>query len=91
MLEYIGSKIMKMIDNKFNVNYNNNFKLIEETKEYGHYKPILDTVKNILDIKYDLDKVFICPRNNYLSKILNYENTKTLQIKDLDDMINKIW
>ena len=91
ILEYVGSEIMKKIDEKFNVNYNNNnFKLVEETKEYGHYKPIVGSVKNILDIQYNLDKVFICSRKEYLSKIINYENTGR-PVKDLDDLRSKLW
>lgn len=89
MLEHVGSEIMKKIDKKFNVNYNNNFKLIKETKEYGHYKPIVDCVKNILGIQYDLDKVFICPRKEYLAKIIIYENIGR-HVKDLDDLKIKL-
>ena len=92
LLEYVGSEIMKKIDTKFNVNYINNFKLVEETMEYGHYKPIVDYIKNILDIKYNLDKIFICSRKEYLSKIINYENSVTNNpVKDLTDMRSKLW
>ena len=90
ILEYIGSEIMKKINEKFNVNYNNNnFKLVEETKEYGHYKPIQDSIKNMLDIKYDLDKVFICPRKEYLKKIIICENIGK-PVKDLADLRGKL-
>lgn len=92
ILEHIGSEIMKKINEKFEINYNNKFKLLKEPKEYGHYKPIQDEVKNILDIKYDLDKIFICSRKEYLSKIINYENSTTnIPVKDLTDMRSILW
>lgn len=91
MLEYIGSEIIKKINDKFNISYKrNNFKLLEDTKEYGHYKPITNAVKDILDIKYNLDNIFICSRKEYLSKIINHEKTG-IYVKDLDDMKKKLW
>ena len=83
---------MKKIDSQVHVNYNNNnFKLVEEPKEYGHYKPIVNCIKNILEIEFDLDNVFICSRKEYLSKIINYENNNKISVKDLDDMRSKLW
>jgi len=91
MLEYIGSEIMIKINDKFNITYKgNNVKLLEDTKEYGHYTPITNMVKDLLDIQYNLDHIFICSRKEYLSKIINYEKTGS-HIKDLDDMKAKLW
>jgi hypothetical protein len=60
--------------------------LSKETKEYGHYKPINNNVKKILNIQYDLDKIFICNRKKYLKNILEYENSGKRAIIDLTDM-----
>jgi len=56
--------------------------------EWGHYKPIKDSVKNTLKIEYDLDKVFLCNRESYLNVILDNE-TKQKKIVDLDDLRSK--
>ena len=45
----------------------------------------------VLKINYDVDKIFICKRKDYLEKIINYENNGTLKIKDLDDMKEKLF
>jgi len=87
MLEYIGSEIMKIINNKFKINYNKTKpKLIKNTLEYGHYKPIINNIKELLNIEYDLDEIFITSRTEYLTKILIYESINNEIIKDLDDM-----
>jgi len=91
MLEYIGSEIMKKINSKIEINYNmKSLKLSKDVKEYGHYKPMLTSMKNILGINYDLDNVFIWSRKEYLKKILEYEKTGKVAIKDLDDMKVKL-
>lgn len=92
ILEYIGVEIMKKINTRFDINYTKTIpEMIQEPCEYGHYKPILSDIKKILGIEYDLDKVFICSRNEYLYKILNYENNQNDPIKDLSDMRVKLW
>tara|TARA_B110000971_G_scaffold221756_1_gene270397 strand:- start:202 stop:6702 length:6501 start_codon:yes stop_codon:yes gene_type:complete len=90
LLEYLGGQIMIKINNKFNINYKKSFKMVEETHEYGHYKPIINFVKDSLKIKYNLDKIFICSRKEYLSKIINYD-TKGPVVKDLTDLKIKLW
>tara|TARA_B110000211_G_scaffold231019_1_gene291745 strand:- start:2269 stop:3111 length:843 start_codon:yes stop_codon:yes gene_type:complete len=92
ILEYIGSEIMKKIDKKFDINYNEKkSNLVKNCLEYGHYKPIQDNIKKILNIEYDLDKVFLCSRKEYITKILTYENENNKAIKDLTDMKLKFW
>jgi hypothetical protein len=89
MLEYISTQIIKKIGNGFNIKYNeSNFKLKTELFEWGHYKPIKDSVKNTLKIEYDLDKVFLCNRESYLNVILDNE-AKQKKIVDLDDLCSK--
>lgn len=43
-------------------------------KEYGHFKPIVDTVASTLGIQYDLDSYFIHRREKYLRRITAYES-----------------
>ena len=89
MLEYVARQIIQKIQVSFDIIYNqSNFQLKQEILEYGHYKPIQNNIKNILKIEYDLDKVFICNRNEYLHTVLNNE-IKHQPIIDLDDMRNK--
>jgi hypothetical protein len=89
MLEYIAKKIIEKISLKFNINYNTiNYKLNNELLEWGHYKPIQDTIKEALNLNYDLDKVFLCSREKYLNVIIENEEKKQ-KIIDLDDLYNK--
>lgn len=87
MLEYIGSEIMKKLNEKFDISYNmKSLKLVKEVEEYGHYKPIQDDIKVHLGLKYDIDKIFIWSRSEYLQKILSYEKKGKFPVKDLDHM-----
>jgi len=87
MLEYIGSEIMKKLNEKFDISYNmKSLKLVKEVEEYGHYKPIQDDIKVHLGLKYDIDKIFIWSRSEYLQKILSYEKRGKFPVKDLDHM-----
>jgi hypothetical protein len=89
MLEYISTQIIKKIGKCFDISYNeSNFKLKTDLFEWGHYKPIKDSVKNTLKMEYDLDKVFLCNRESYLNVILDNE-TKQKKIVDLDDLRSK--
>lgn len=89
LYEYIGNKIILKIKDEYNIQYNeNNYKLQSCTCEYGHYKPILDDVKKKLNIQYDLDKIFICSRKQYIDTVLDAE-LKQDNIKDLDDFRSK--
>ena len=89
IIEYVGSKLLQLIEKKNDIIVKKSeFSLLKETNEYGHYKPIKDSVKTILNITYDLDKVFICDRKTYLEKILEYEVSENRNIKDLDDMLH---
>ena len=91
ILEYIGIEIMKKIQTKYNIEYNEKkLNLVKDIMEYGHYKPIKNDIKKKLNIKYDLDKVFIWSRKEYLYKILNYEKYGNKKIKDLDEMKLKL-
>lgn len=88
MLEYVAKEILTKIKSRFEekINYTeNNNKLDEEPREYGHYKPIKDYVAKILGLKFNLDKVFTCKRREYLETVIDIENSKT-KIKDLDHM-----
>lgn len=93
IINFIGKQIIKKIKTYFNFIEYSEFDniLIKEPKEYGHYKPIINNVKKLLNINYDLDKIFICSRKDYLYKIINYEDTNTINIKDLDDMKIKLF
>lgn len=93
MIEYIADKILEIILTKYELKVNSRkIILIKTPKEYGHYKPICDEVKNILNLDYNLDSIFICSRKDYLEKILDYDNNKNnVPIKDLDDMMIKIF
>jgi hypothetical protein len=86
ILEYIGIELIKKINEKYNLKMITTMNLSKETKEYGHYKPINNNVKKILNIQYDLDKIFICNRKKYLKNILEYENSGKRSILDLNDM-----
>ena len=89
MLEYIASKIIEKICTKLDIKYNKfNFKLHQEVFEWGHYKPIKNTIKDALNLEYDLDKVFICSREKYLSIVIDNEK-KQQKIIDLDDFYKK--
>lgn len=89
MLEYVATQIIKKISNQFDITYNQEtFKLKEDIFEWGHYKPIKNYVKKILNLKYNLDNIFLCSREKYLNMILNIEETKQ-KIIDLDDFRNK--
>ena len=89
ILEYIASQIIEKICPEFDVTYNkSNFKLKPDLFEWGHYKPITNSVKNALNLEYNLDKVFLCSREKYLNIIL-YNETKQQKIVDLDDLRKK--
>ena len=92
MLEYIGKQLITKIKDKYDIiTYNyTNYSLKKDTYEYGHYKPITNTIKDILELEYNLDTLFICDRYNYLYTILDNENKKQ-EIKDLDDMKVKLF
>jgi len=87
IIEYIGRLLIyKLINIDKNILYNEyEFPLQEDIQEYGHYKPIINEIKNVLGIKYDLDKVFLCSRKVYITTVNNIENNK-IKIKDLDHM-----
>ena len=89
MLEYIATQIIEKICQQNDIGYNkSNFKLKKELFEWGHYKPIKKDVKNKLNLEYDLDKIFLCSRDEYLNKIIDNEEFKT-KIIDLDDLRKK--
>ena len=91
MLEYIGKQIINKIKNKYDINYkDNHYSLKIDIYEYGHYKPITNNIKDILELEYNLDTIFICDRYNYIYNILNNEDIKQ-EIKDLDDMKVKLF
>ena len=89
MLEYIATQIIQKIRNHYDIIYNeSNFKLKQNMFEWGHYKPIKNHVKNVLNLEYNLDNVFLCSREKYLNMILDIEE-KQQKIVDLDDLRNK--
>tara|TARA_B110000208_G_scaffold190624_1_gene254979 strand:- start:973 stop:2715 length:1743 start_codon:yes stop_codon:yes gene_type:complete len=89
ILEYIATQIIEKIDQCFDITYNkSNFNLKQDLFEWGHYKPIRNSVKRALKLEYDLDKVFLCNREKYLNVILDNE-TKQHKIVDLDDLRSK--
>ena len=89
ILEYIATQIIKKIQKNFDIIYNeSNFKLQQDIFEWGHYKPIKNYVKNVLNLEYNLDNVFLCNREKYLNMILDIEE-KQQKIVDLDDLRNK--
>jgi hypothetical protein len=89
ILEYIATQIIEKIDQCFDITYNkSNFNLKQDLFEWGHYKPIRNSVKRALKLEYDLDKVFLCNREKYLNVILDNE-TKQHKIVDLDDLRKK--
>ena len=91
MLEYIGAQLIRKIKDKYDIKYtDNNYILKQDIYEYGHYKPITNIMKEILELEYNLDTIFICDRYNYIYTILNNEDKKQ-DIKDLDDMKLKLF
>lgn len=89
ILEYIATQIIEKIDQGFDITYNkSNFNLKKDLFEWGHYKPMRNSVKRALKLEYDLDKVFLCNREKYLNVILDNE-TKHQKIVDLDDLRSK--
>ena len=91
MIEYIGKQIIYKIKEKYDIYYKENYYTLKsELYEYGHYKPIIDSIKNILELEYNVDTIFICDRYNYIYNILNNENNKQ-DIIDLDDMKVKLF
>lgn len=89
ILEYIATQIINKISQDFDITYNKtNFNLNPDLFEWGHYKPIINSVKNALKLEYDLDKVFLCNREKYLNVILDNER-KQQKIVDLDDLRKK--
>lgn len=90
LIEYVGNEIMKLIQVHCPlVHISSKLILKNDLYEYGHYKPINDSVKTILNIEYDIDKIFVCSRENYLYNILKHEETNIL-IQNLDDMKVKL-
>lgn len=88
ILEYIATQIIEKISKDFDITYKSTFKLTQELFEWGHYKPVKNSVKTALSLKYDLDKVFLCSREKYLNVILDNE-TNQQKIVDLDDLCKK--
>ena len=88
MLEFVAQEILKKIKHNFSNEFHyiiNETNLLEEPKEYGHYKPIQEYVAKLLGLEYNLDTVFICDRRDYLRIILEIEDSKKM-VKDLEDM-----
>jgi len=88
-IDFISNGIIKLISNKFDLKFTEKELILKsDIIEYGHFKPIQSNVKNILNIEYDLDKVFICSRYDYFYNILSYESDDSNNnIIDLDDMM----
>lgn len=85
-INYIGHEIMKLIQKKYiNVTIKHNIKLNNTPYEGGHFKPIKNKIKEVLNINYDFDKVFFCSRKKYLSTILNHEKSD-ICINNLEHM-----
>ena len=92
ILEHVAKEILSLISKRYDIKYSKKTpELKKDILEYGHYKPIMNFVKEVLNIKYDLDKVFICSRKDFLWKIINYEENAKIKLKDLDDMREKLW
>ena len=91
MIEFVGYEIIKIIMKKYELTYNGTLILKEDIYEYGHFKPIQNKIIEYLKIEYDLDKIFICSRYNYLQKILEYELNDNKDIIDLDHMKKEIF
>jgi len=81
ILQFIAYQIIEKINeihplaNKFKYSLQN---IIES----GHFKPITNTVKQILNLEYDLDSYYRVSRKDYLTKILEYDNNENLNIND---------
>jgi hypothetical protein len=66
-IEFIGNNIIKLISNKFDLKFTEKELILKSNiSEYGHFKPIQSKIKTFLNIKYDLDKIFICSRLSIL-------------------------
>lgn len=89
-ISYTGNELMKLIKSYFSeVEISFKLELKQNTYEHGHYKPIKDYVKKILNIEYDIDKVFVCSRYHYITTILNHEESDIF-IDNLDTMKEKL-
>lgn len=88
-IKFISNGIIKLISNKFDLKFTEKELILKsDTIEYGHFKPIQSNVKKILNIEYNLDKIFICSRYDYFYNILSYESDDSNNdIIDLDDMM----
>jgi hypothetical protein len=91
ILEFIASQIiekineMHPIDNKFKYS-------LQITIESGHFKPITNTVKKILNLEYDLDSYYRVSRKDYLTKILEYDNNiNNGNIEDYNEFYKKVF
>lgn len=83
--DYIAYEIIEII--KGYIPINNNFLVTYSNKKnFGHYSPINDKMKEIMGLEYDLDTYFIVSRKTYLSAILNYEeNTDNSFVDNYND------
>lgn len=61
--------------------------------EHGHYRLIKDCVRDVLNIKYDLDQSYMISRKKFLTDIINYEksNSQTEEIHTLDQLYEKVF
>jgi hypothetical protein len=81
ILQFIASQIIEKIneihpiDNKFKYS-------LQNIIEYGHFKPITNGVKKVLNLEYDLDAYYRVSRKDYLTKILEYDNNDNHNIND---------
>lgn len=57
--------------------------LNKSPKQSGHYMPIQDKVKSVLNLKYNLEDIFVTSRKKYMESVINYElNPNTTETND---------
>jgi hypothetical protein len=91
ILQFIASQIIGKINEIHSID--NKFKYsLQITIESGHFKPITNTVKKILNLEYDLDSYYRVSRKDYLTKILEYDNNDNHDnISDFNQFYNKVF
>lgn len=99
LYDFLASQIVQKIG-QFNIKLVDSYEMASLfeplQQEFGHFKPINDHVANVLGIQYSLDTYWKYTREQYLTAVLDYENSNELskienlhQFKKLLEQVSK--
>jgi len=91
ILNFIASQLIDKINDYYPINSKFKYSL-QLLKGNGHFKPIQNNIKKILEIEYDLDSYYPICRKDFLFKILEYDGNKSNEnINNHDELYQKVF